>query len=193
MIFPILAYFITFFIVNLFTCVKKTKFQPLPKLNVSKRGISFFSNSMHRLRVGNVKVMQLDNVLYLKKANTMVIFKNINNIWLENGFLYFKAVGDVEILFNTEKFYRYFNIIIKSNKFNLMELRQKALNEVSNNLFNVKNCKFLNKYLNFVTKILSVHIDDEKVTVKSNKFKLNFTLIYKINNQIKRLNIEETI
>ena len=108
------------------------------------------------------------------------------------NYLYFTALGDVKIIFNTKSFYKYFNIEIKSPIFDLEELKQNAIDEMLNNLFNLNKCNKLKEYLKVVIKILNIHITNDKILVKKNNFNLTFTLIYKLNNTIKIINIGES-
>ena len=112
------------------------------------------------------KMLILNNNVFLKHNNKTIEIRNVKNVFIRNDFIYFSALGDVKILFNAEPIFRYFNIKILSNDFNLEELKLKALFDVLNNLFDLKNCLALKEYLNVVVKILNIKITDEKVIVE---------------------------
>jgi len=192
-ILAIFSYILTIFLV--FFLIKKNKFKtkPFPKLKINKNGIIFYSNLKHKIKVENVKLLILENTAYLKKGKEIVIIHNIENVFIKSDYLYFKANGNVKILFNAQGFYRYFNIIIESKKFSLNRLKYLALVDVLNNIFNIKNSKILKKYLNIVKNILKIDINNKKIKINPNNFNLPFTLIYKTNHQITKVNVEETL
>ena len=166
--------------------------KPIKNAKVNKYGISFLSTSRHKLRLKDAKILALNNTIYLKSNNKTIVIKNATNPIKTKNFLFFTALGEVKIIFNTKSFYKYFNIEIKSPTFDLTQLKNKAINEMVNNLFNLNNCHELKHYLKIVIDILNIRITDNKITVKKNDFNLTFQLIYKLNNTIKKININET-
>jgi len=185
----ILTIILIFFVINKF----KYKTKPFPKLKINKNGIIFYSTLKHKIRIDDVKLLQLNDAVYLKKQCEVIVIHNVKDVFTKNNYLYFRAKGEVKILFNTNEIYRYFNIVIQSKKFSLNKLKQLALIDVLNNIFNIKNSKILKKYLNIVKNILKIDINNKKIEIKPNIFNLSFTLIYKTNNQITRVNVEETL
>ena len=143
---------------------------------------------MHRIKIYENKVIILKNIVYLKQNNKVVVIKNVIKSFVENGYLYFSAQGNVDILFNNE-IYRYFNLIVKSENFNLKQLKERAINDILNNLFYYQNCFNFKRYISFVTKVLNIEVTENGVYVKPNLYKFSYCLIYKINNKIKRVNI----
>ncbi len=136
--------------------------------------------------------MQVDKIVYIKKDNKMIVLINVDNLCFKDDYMYFSALGKVKILFNCICFYKYFNIEISSQKFDLKDLQQTALLDILNNLFNLKNAKILLKYLKIITKVLNININKKKIVVKRNKFKIPYTLTYKVNNVLKRVKVNET-
>ena len=189
MIYAIIFYCLTTIIVIIAKNCKNYATKPIHAIKICKFGISFFSNSRHKIKVGQVKMLILNNNVFLKHNNKTIEIRNVKNVFIRNDFIYFSALGDVKILFNAEPIFRYFNIKILSNDFNLEELKLKALFDVLNNLFDLKNCLALKEYLNVVVKILNIKITDEKVIVGQNKFNLSFKLIYNLNNVQKIVNV----
>lgn len=192
-IFSFFIYFFTFFSINWVLKNKKIKFYEIPELKINKNYIYFNSNKIHRIYVCKAKLMVIDKNAYIKRNNIMITINNVTDIQLVDDFLYFKSLNTTKIIFNTKNFYRYFNILIISNKFSLKKLKQKALKDVINHLFCIESCKFLKKYLNFITNILEIEINDKKILVKKNKYNLSYDLFYKVNNIVKHLKVEETI
>ena len=193
MIVAIFAYILTTFLV--FFIIKKNKYKtkPFPKLKINKNGIIFYSNFKHKIKIGDAKLLIIENTAYLKKVNKVLTIHNVEDVFIKDNYLYFKANGNVKILFNTIDFYRYFNIIIQSEKFNINKLKQLALIDILNNVFNIKNSKIFKKYLNIVKNILKININNKKIEIKPNNFNLSYTVIYKTNNQITKVNVEKTL
>ena len=183
----VLGIILLIILLNLKNCLVK----PINNAKINKYGIIFYSFARHKIKVGAVKIMEMDKSVYLKRDGKTIILKNVFEPTLRGEYLYFKANGNVKIIFNAKNFYKYFNIEIKSSAFDLTELKQKAIMDILNNLFNLNNCVELKHYLKIITNILNVHITDNKITVKKNKFNLTFQLIYKLNNTIKKININE--
>lgn len=190
--FIVLTYFLILTIVFFLLYKRKFVYKPISRLNMTKYGITFHSNKKHRIRVGNVKFLMLKNTVYLKRNKKTVVIKNIDRVFLKSGFLYFRALGDVKIVFNCKSFYKYFNILIKSNEFDFYQLKNKALLDMIDNLFTLNECKSLVSFLNILHRILNISISDKNVIVKKNKYNISFSLIYKVNNQLKKININET-
>ncbi len=186
------AYIVGLFL--LFFTKKLTNFitKPIKNAKVNKYGISFLSKSRHKIKLKEAKILELENAIYLKQNERTIVIKNVTKPLKTKNYLYFTAMGEVKIIFNTKSFYKYFNIEIKSPTFDLTELKNAAINEMLNNLFNLNNCNELKHYLKIVIEILNIRITDNKVTVKKNDFNLTFTLIYKLNNTIKKINIGES-
>ena len=183
------SYIFGFFLLFFAKKMKNFSTKPIKNAKLNKDGISFFSTARYKLRMGEVKILELENAIYLKQNAKTIIIKNANKAIKTKNYLYFSALGDVKIIFNTKSFYKYFNIEIKSPTFDLEELKQNAIEEMLNNLFNLNNCNKLKEYLKVVVKILNIHITNDKILVKKNNFNLTFTLIYKLNNTIKIINI----
>lgn len=168
------------------------KFKPIPDFLIKKNGIIFFSNAVHRINVNDAEFIQVCKLVYLKSSTKMLILKNVDEIYKKNDWLYFKACGKTEIIFNCEKIYKYFNIRIESNKFDLSQLLINAKQEILNNLFN--SCKFesVRKYINLIKNVLNITFNKNGISVKENKFKLPYTLTYKQGGRVKTINVKET-
>ena len=75
MLIAIIVYFITFYLLIRFKKVK-LKNEPFPLLTLTKRGVSFFSNETHKLKIENYKVYLFNNTLYLKTNEKLIIFSH---------------------------------------------------------------------------------------------------------------------
>ncbi len=193
MFFIVSTYFIALVLIFLVIYKLKNKTHPLPNLVLTKCGLIFNSYKRHKIFVGDVKLMQIENCVYLKKGVNTIAIKNVNSICLNNGYLYFNALGKVKILFNCKSYYRLFNINIKSAQFDLYSLKQQALIQLVNNLFDVNNCTLVKRYINAVKSILNISADSNKLEVKQNKYLLPFTITYKIKNTLKVVNINQKL
>ncbi len=184
----ILGLFFLFFAMKLKNFITK----PIKNAKVNKYGISFSSTSRHKLKLYDAKILELGNSIYLKQNDKTIVIKNATKSIKTKKYLYFSSLGETKIIFNTKSFYKYFNIEIKSQTFDLTELKHKSINEMLNNLFDLNNCYELKRYLKIIIDILNIRITDNKISVKKNDFNLTFQLIYKLNNQIKKINIGES-
>ena len=120
-----------------------------------------------------------------------MIISNVKDVKIYKHYLYFTAMGEVEICFDFKDIYRNFAIIIKSKQFSIDELKQQAILDIVNNNFDLNSSKIFKKYIKIIEKVLNISIFNEKLTIKPNKFKLSFELAYKLNNKIKRINISQ--
>lgn len=157
-----------------------------------KYGLSFYSFEQHRIIIENAKIMQVGNLVYVKRNNKMFILKNVDNIQVANGFLYFKAEGHVEIILNCRNIYKYFSVDINSQKLNISAFKDQALNFLATNPMSLNNNSKINHYINFLKNILNIDLDGGRLKIGRNKFKIPFSLTYKLNGKIKKVNILET-
>lgn len=192
MIWAIICYFLTFCLTIVILNKRRIQYVSYPKLYLKKFGLVFYSFKTHRINIKDCKTMQVDKIVYIKKDSKMIILTNVDNLQFNDDYMYFSGLGKVKISFNCTCFYKYFNIDIDSKKLDLKNLKQLALLDVINNLFNLKNAKILLKYLKVITKVLNISINDKKIIVKRNKFKIPYILTYKVNNVLKRVNVNET-
>ena len=181
------AYLIGSFVVCFFIEKKKQQTLPLPKLAFCKKYIEFYSLNRHKLFVGEVKLMILDNVAYLKQGKKVVVFKNVCKVQTSKGYFYFSGLGNIKIMVNCEHFFRFFNLDIASPKFDLCKLKEEAKLEIVNNLFNLNSCKLTKRYIYLITNILRICINDYKLEIKQNSYNLPFKLKYKINGCVKTI------
>lgn len=156
---------------------------------MKKFGMVFFSSKVHKIKIQNIKLMQIDKVLYLKTTTKLVIINNVEEVKIYNGYLYFKGCGKVTIEFDCKEFYKYFALKISSKQFCLSDLKQQAFVDLMNNGFDKNFSKLMKKYINIIKNVLKIEIFKEKIVVGYNKFKLSFVLTYKLNNVIKRINV----
>lgn len=188
---------IAFIISNVITLILLEKFKykifEFPKLKTNKNGIQFFSFKKHRLYVERVKIFKIADNYYLKTDKAIIIFKNIKNVVLKNGYMYFKALGEVEINFNFENLYRYFNFNINLKNVDFNNLKQIAILDLMNNGFEVEKSENFKKFLKFIKNILKIEINDKKLTIFSNNLNISYQIVYKCNNKIKKINIQNTI
>ena len=186
----LVIYSITFFCVVKLKKSAQLKCQNFTHLRLKKNCISFVSNGIHRIKISNAKIMQMNNILYLNLSNRLVIISNVKDVKIYESYLYFTALGKVEILIDLKTIYKYFAIQIRSKQFDINELKQRAIIDLMNNNFDINFCKIMKRYIKIIEKVLNIVILQKKIIVKPNKFKLSFVLSYKLNNQIKRVSIQ---
>lgn len=191
MIVYVVLYFLVFSLVLKVKKNKGIKFKKFPTLKLTKNGIEFSSFDIHRIFIKDFKVMQVENVVYLKTQSQLLTISNIDNVFYFENYLHFTSKGRVKILFDCTSIYRYFSIKIESKKFNLNSLKQMAILDLMNNAFDLNKSKIMKKYINIIENVLNIKISKEKVVVKQNKLKIPFILTYKINNKIKKVKINE--
>lgn len=189
MIICVFFYFITSFIVFIILLKRKTKYSIVEKFRVLKSGINFFSTKRHRIKISNAKILQIQNIVYLKKDNQTIILKNVDNIYLKEDFLYFDALGNVSILCDLSNIYKYFNLQIYSNQFDFCSIKKQALQDLFNNLFCLNLSEKINRYLKMLKDILNIKITKQGIVVGQNKYYIPLKITYKINNTIKTINI----
>ena len=114
-------------------------------MKLKKDGIMFTSFAQHRLKAENCKIIQIGKSVYCKMLNKLIVIKNIDNVFRNENFLYFTALGKVQVVFDCKTIYRYFNIDIKSKKFTLEDQKQLAIQDLINNNFEINFCKILKK------------------------------------------------
>ncbi len=180
-------YNITIFIFFKFKKSSKLNYQNFPTLTLKKNGIFFTSKQTHRLKIINGKYMLANKILYLNLSNKLVVISNIKDIKIFEGYLYFTALGEVEITVDNMNIYRYFALKVNSSQFDFNAIKQKAIKDYINNNFDINLSKNMKKYIKIIEEVLNIHIYREKIVIKSNKFRLKFQLIYKLNNKIKRI------
>lgn len=193
MIYFLLAFFIAEIIICF--CIEKLKYKVVefPKFKVTKNGIKFFSLKQHKINISNVKVFEFCDNIYIKTDKRVIIFKNIKNVKIKNNFMYFIGCGRVEINFDFHKFYKYFNIDIVIDNLNFSLFKQTVILDFLNNQFDEEKSKKFQKFLKFIKNTLKIQINNENLTVFSNNLKISYQLVYKLNNKIKRINIQNTI
>ncbi len=184
----IFAYFFAIFLI--FFIKSKLKFitKALPNLKMTKSGITFYSTNRHKIFVGEVKILEIGGIVYLKNNKKMVVFINICDYFIKEDYFYFKSLGEVKIIFKCKSIFSFFNIKITSNQFDFKALKQQALNQVVNNLFNLENCNLVKRYISAIKNILNIDITEKSITVKPNKYLLKFSLTYRVKNVIKTVN-----
>ena len=192
MLYAIISYILTIITIIVAKKAKGNATKPFFNLKICRNGVSFVSKNRHRIRTGTVKILVVENLAYLKRDNKTIILKNVENVIQKKDYVYFTALGNCQIIFNAP-FYRYFNIKIVAENFDLENLKSQALNDILNNLFDLKNSQKLKEYLKIVTQILNINISNNKLSVRKNKYNLNFKIIYKLNNVQRIVNVEKTI
>ena len=190
MVIGIICYIITSISLMLYFCFRP-RVQELPNLKLNKYGLTFYSTATHKIFVGKVKLIDLTSCAYLKQNNKMVKIQNVKNVKLRGQYLYFTALGRVKIIFNCTSFYKYFNIIISSPKYNFASLKQAALIELANNLFNINNCQTLKYYISLLHNQLNITISASTIKIAQNPTHFPFTVTYLVNNKIKKLQINQ--
>ena len=185
----IVVYFITFSVVLQLKKKARLKTCNFPSMKMMRDGLKFFSTSKHKIKIDNAKVMQVDKNVYLKKDKKIVQIKNVDNIFVEEGCLYFTALGNVKIILDLSDIYNYFNLKIYTNRIDIEKFKKIALFDIKNNVFDCKNSIFLKKYLKILKNILNINLENNKITIKQNKFKIAFCVEYKTKNGKKRIKV----
>lgn len=157
---------------------KRNKIYPLPVVEFRGKKLCFNSNKRHKIFVGACKVLEIDNKVFLKQNDRVVKIENIENVKQKNGWLYFIAVGNVEIFIGNKKWLRYAELNIYSNQFDLTKLKQSAGLELLNNLFDYNKCLSLIRYLKFIRQVLKIDLTNTGIRVKQNAYDLKFCLDY---------------
>lgn len=192
-----LVFFTAYFVSIVIECVMieklKYRYKPFPKLKLNKFGIEFFSTQKHRIFIANNKILFIGNNVYLKTEKQVIVLDGIKNVICKNEHMYFTACGNVKIVFNCEEFYKYFNMSIKAKGLDFSSLKQTAILDLMNSNFQAEQSKKFNKFLNFIKKTLKICVNDKKISVYSNNLKISYILTYKINQKIKRINVQNTI
>lgn len=168
---------------------KKIKFSKFKKLKVTHKGIICYSNKVHRINADNAKWLQIGDILFIKQNNALLKICNIDCVTFDNNYLYFKANHKILFEFCMGENYRYFNIIIKSNNFNFSKMKQSAMIDAITHWYDLSKAKIYNQYVKFITQVLNVNIDKSKIKISRNKFDFKYSIIYKINNNIKCVNV----
>lgn len=164
---------------------------PFPKLKIRNDGIYFNSTKRHRLKIGCAKIMQVGTKVYMQQDKIYITIQNIDKVFVRDGYIYFKGLGEVKILCNMRPIKRYFALRIESNKIEVSNMQNKAKNAIINHLFNMNECVELREYLTLISKVLNIKVNAEKIVVRKNKYNIPFTLYYRVNNVIKKINIQE--
>lgn len=161
---------------------------PIPELHMTSKFIVFHSKQRHKIKINNAKIMQLEKTVYLKSDTKNFAIHNVDKIYILKDYLYFTALGEVRIIGHFDKIYKYFNIIIKSFRFDLETIKQDAINDLMQNLFNINKAEKVKRYIKIVTEILNIRFTDKGLSIGKNKYNLEYTLLYKKKNQIKKIN-----
>ena len=184
-----------FMALSLFLFFKKSRTlisSNFPKLKLIKSGIVFHSTATHKLRYKGDKLMLIGVDLYMKTQEKLIIFHNVKDVKVYEGFLYFTALGEVKICFDCE-FFKYFAIKISSDKFSLNQLKQQAILNFMNCEFNLNLSVMMKKYLKILKDILKINITNKGIQIKPNEFRLPYELTYKVNNTIKTVKVNQIL
>lgn len=189
MIFAIISYLLTLVCINLILVKKNCSYSNFGKLALKKQGIIFFSTKSHKIKVGNAKIFQVGKIVYLKRGDKFVEIDNIDALRRIGSYLHFKACGKVIINLNLSD-WKYFNIALNSQYFNFENLKQKVLHDMLKDIFSMEQNSMLKRYLDLIKNGLKIEISNESLTIKKGEIKFPFSIEYKINNIIKRINIK---
>ena len=193
MIFIVYAYFFAIFLTFFIKNVKINRVKPLPKIKIIKSGLVFFSFFYHKIYVGDVKLIKFEGLIYLKKSDKIMVIKNIEKVFLKNEYLFFKGMGKVHIILNCKNIFRQFNLEISSPNFDVELLKERAINELINNLFDYENCKLVKRYLFLVENIFNINANEKSLIVKQNKYFLSFSLSYRVKNCYKTVKFNQKV
>lgn len=158
----------------------KNRTFPLPKIDVFCGGLKFVSFKRHKIFVGNVKLLKVDECIYLKQRDKIIKISNVKNATIKDGYLSFNANGEVKVSLKNNKWFRYLQMDICSSKFELGELKQNAIAELMNNLFDRPNCIQLKRYIRFLRGVLKIDFSCGQLKVKQNLYHLPFEIKYEM-------------
>ncbi len=187
------VYFVTITITLIALNIKQNKTYPLPEVEFKDKKICFVSHFRHKIFVGDCKVLEMDNKVFLKQNNKLIEVKNIVNIKQKNGWLFFDAKGNVQINVGNKKWLRYVELNIYSHQFDLQTLKQNAGQELVNNLFKISDCESLIRYLKFVKYVLKIELTDKGIKVKNNLYGLTFCLDYNFYGKQKHIIFNQSV
>lgn len=183
------VFYLTLFLIFLLIFNKlKRKFSKFPKLKLKRNGINFYSKSSHLISVTNCEIEIYNKKIILIYNSKIVQIENVRVKFIDDEKIYIKALGNVNIIFNCEKYFRYFNFEIQSNYFEIETLKQKAILSLIENNFDEKNFT-MKKYLLTIIDKLKIRIDNKKVVVGKNDFGFPFVIKYKTGNVLKVLSV----
>lgn len=188
---------IIFFVVYVGVCCfvlwlkqkQNLNFFPPPKVIVKRDGLSFSSYSVHRVNILNNKYIQIGNKVYIRNNLCLVTINNVDRVFIYKNYLYFTGLGLVKIEFDCADIFAMFNVQIYSKNFNFQKLKRTAILELFDACFDKNKSKSIKKLKIIMKNILNIDIFQKKLVIKQNKLKLRYTLIYKLNNKIKRINV----
>lgn len=189
----LLAFVLTEIFVAISIEIIKYKSYEFPTFKITKNGIKFFSLKQHKINISNLKVFNFGENFYLRTNSQIIIFSNVKNVKVKNKNMYFVCCGNVNIEFNFTMFYKYFNIKVNIEDFNFNLLKQNAILDFLNNQFDVEKSKKFQAFLKFIKNTLKIHINKKNLSIFSNNLKISYQLIYKLNNKIKKINVQNTI
>ena len=188
-----LIYCLTFcftLIFKRYQCFKHFNFPPMTK---TRSGIAFNSFKRHKILLQGFKTYEYMSKVYLKDNDKMIEIDNVENVFLLDDYLYFKGKGKVKIKFDCTKIYKYFNVKITSSRFEIDNYKQQAILDIINNKFNFVNCQKLKRYMQIIEKCLNINLTNKQIIIKQNQFSLPFTIKYKVNNKIVKVNVNQTL
>lgn len=180
-------YIFTFSIVLAIKGYIKNKVYPLPELKFEEGRICFDSIKRHKIHVGFCSCLVVNKDVFLKRGGKTIKFENVASSCLKNGYFIFTGLGKVTIEINNKKWYKYLQMNISSNDFDLTDFKRQAELEIINNLFNISDCHQFARYIRIVKKILNINFTLDKLQIKQNKYKLKFCLEYVSKDVKKRL------
>lgn len=190
MVYVIFAYFFTSLIVLLVIQIKNRKFEPIKNVKLKKYGLVFLSKNRHRIKIDDAKVLKIENNVYLKKNNRTVVIKNIERVVENKNYLYFTGLGQVKIVINCKKFYKYFCVDVTSEDFDINELKQRAIDDIIQHIFDLNECVELIRFLKIMRDVLKINLENNCVKVEKNKYNFSYILTYIVNGKKKFVRVE---
>ncbi len=184
------AYFLTFIVFLIAIILKNKRFYAIIDVKLTKYGLVFYSNNRHRIKIHNAKMLIIENNVYLKKNNRTVVLKNVDKVSVNKDYLYFNSLGKTQIIMNCKKFYKYFVVQVESEDFDIEELKENAIQDILNNIFDFNNCIELKRYLKIMREILKIDLENDHVKLTKNNYELSYTLTYILNGVKKRVYVK---
>lgn len=184
------AYFLTFIVFLIATILKNKRFYAIKDVKLTKYGLVFYSNNRHRIKIYGAKMLIIENNVYLKKNSRTVVLKNVDKVSVNKDYLYFNSLGKTKIIMNCKKFYKYFVVRVESEDFDIEELKENAIQDILNNIFDFNNCIELKRYLKIMREILKIDLENDHVKLTKNNYELSYTLTYILNGTKKKVHIK---
>ncbi|MBR1987999.1 MAG: hypothetical protein IKA36_03055 [Clostridia bacterium] len=129
----------------------------------------------------------INDQIFLKYQDRRIAVKNVSDIEKVDDKLYFTCQGRVEFLYDNSAWYKFFNVIIYSDKFDLKKIKHKAMIDMVYNPLNFVEKKNFSNFIGIVKGIFRLDFKNKQMRVCANKYFLPFKMIFKLNGKIRKV------